>query len=121
MTGWRIMSFFLLIFCLLLGCEKNRFPPEGLIGRWETTDQPYADRFFEIQKTTITFGQGENTSETHTITEVEVEKVQGKNDLFTIHYKIGKGQETKFIFYHDPAGKGSIRIKNQDKMLWTKP
>ena len=97
-------------------CGKNRTVPDDLIGVWKTSEEKYEDRFFEIDRTTITFGTGGENSDTHPITNIEVEK----GSLCTIYYKNAEGQEFKLSFTYQPAGQGEIKFKNQDQIVWTK-
>lgn len=87
-----------------------------MIGVWKTSNPAYADRFFEIERSTITFGIGEGKIDTHSITNIEVEK----GNSYTIHYKDQEGQRFNFSFTYHPAGQGEITFKNQNQIVWTK-
>ncbi len=110
----------LFIFCIMVffgfQCGKNNTAPDPLIGVWKTSDPTYADRFLEIDRSTITFGIGEGKIDTHSITNINVEK----GNLYTIHYKNQEGQRFKCSFIYHPAGQGVITFKNQNQIVWTK-
>lgn len=102
-------------------CGKNKNAPDYLVGVWRTSHEKYADRFFEIERNSITFDIGEGKSATHRIINVEIEKTpKEKGTLYTIYYKHEEGEKLKFSFYYDPANQGQIRFKNQDQIVWTK-
>ena len=117
----RMEKVLILFICLIIlffcfQCGKNKTAPDHLIGVWKTSEPKYEDRFFEIDRTTITFGTGGENSDTHPITNIEVEK----GSLCTIYYKNAEGQEFKFSFYYNPTDHGVIRFKNQEQIVWTK-
>jgi hypothetical protein len=119
----RISILFILLMILFFGfqCGKNRTAPDHLIGVWKTSEPKYEDRFFEIDRSTITFGIGEGNIDTHSITNIEIEKVaEAKGNLYTIYYKNKEGEESKFSFYYNPTDHGVIRFKNQDQIVWTR-
>ena len=116
-----ILFIFLIIIFFGFQCGKNRTVPDHLIGVWKTSEPKYEDRFFEIDRSTITFGIGGGNFDTHPIINIEIEKVaETKGHLYTIYYKDREGQKFKFSFYYHPADHGMIRFKNQDQIVWTK-
>jgi hypothetical protein len=109
--------------CLILStaCQGGKKPavPDGLIGVWKTTTPPYDDRFLEIKTNEIIFGTGEDQFDTYPVTKIKIEKAS-QETFYTICYKNAEGQEYHFSFYYDPANHGTLRIKNQKAMVWTK-
>src|SRR4030042_3127838 len=102
-------------------CGEKKAVPEDLIGVWETAAPTYADRFFEIRINEIIFGTGEEKFDTYPITKIKTEKESEEQEmLYILCYKNIEGQEYKFSFYYDPANQGTIRLKNQQEMVWTK-
>jgi len=102
-------------------CGRKTTVPEDLIGVWETAAPTYADRFFEIRINEIIFGTGEEKFDTYPITKIKTEKESEEQEmLYILCYKNIEGQEYKFSFYYDPANQGTIRLKNQQEMVWTK-
>ncbi len=119
----RLFIFITLLTTLSAGfqCSKTKTNPDDLMGVWKTDDPKYADRSFEIERSSITFTIGEGTFDTHPITNIEIEKgVDPKGSLYTIYYKDREGQEFKFSFYYSPSDHGVIRFKNQEQIVWTK-
>lgn len=106
---------------MVAGCQP-RTPsavPTEFIGVWETANVQYADRFFKIAPTSITFGIGDGNVETYPI--VAVEEVRERNAVFhTISYRNQDGQESRLSFYYDPRDAGVIRFKQQRSIQWTK-
>ena len=112
-----------IFFFILFGCQcsKKTTAPEDLIGVWETSAPKYEDRFFEIKKDEIVFGTGQGTLDSHAIKKVETGKIRGEEGiLYTVSYKNQEGLEDKFSFYYHPEKGGTIRFKNQEKIVWTK-
>ena len=102
-------------------CGKSLTVPDHLIGVWNTTDKRYADRPFEIRREEVIFHTGGGNFDTYRIKKIEVESAPQKEvNLYIIHYKILGGKVSKFSFYYDPTGNGTIRYKNQTEMVWTK-
>ena len=99
----------------------NLTVPEHLIGVWNTTDERYADRPFEIGREEVIFHTGGGNSDTYRIKKIEVEtSPQNGGNLYIIHYEILGGKVRKFSFYYNQTGKGEIVYKNQPEMVWTK-
>ncbi len=116
-----LIAFAILVALSGCQCGKNRSIPNDLVGVWKTSAPKYADRFFEIEKNTITFGTGEGNFEIYAITNIEVEKVrEEKSTLYTICYENEEEQKYKFAFYHYSEKKGMIRLKHQNQIVWTK-
>jgi len=93
--------------------------PEDLIGQWHTPDANYADRFFEINPVSISFGTGEGTVTTGFIKKVRAVQ-QGARTLYTISYTTD-GTVYQLAFYYEIAKKDRvIRFRNQEDIAWTK-
>ncbi|NWF92943.1 MAG: hypothetical protein HXY46_08500 [Syntrophaceae bacterium] len=113
--------FVLLTTALIFFQCGSKTAPDYLFGVWTTPDEKYADRFMEIERTTITFGIGEGKSNTYPIIRVKIEKTPSdKGILHTIYYRNEEGLKTTFAFYYDPANRGQIRLKYRDHIVWKK-
>ncbi len=95
---------------------QRRQIPDEIVGTWHTTASDYADRAFEIRKTSLVFYASENEWTVHLIDRIETEDLGG-GTLFTVYYD-DKGGTTEFSFYYDPKRDGIIRFKNQREMEW---
>ncbi len=111
-----------ILFSILFGCQcRKTTAPEDLIGMWKTSAPQYDDRFFEMKKDEIVFETGQGTFDAHVIKKVETGKARGEERiLYTISYRNQEGVEDKFSFYYHPERDGTIRFKNQKKIVWTK-
>ncbi len=121
----RVGKVWIIIVCLMVlfvcQCGRKTTIPEDLIGVWETTAPDYADHPFEIKTNEVFFGTGEESFDAYLITKMKIEKdLREQKTLYIIYYKNTTGQEYKFSFYYDPANQGTIRLKNQRQMVWTK-
>jgi hypothetical protein len=117
----QILFITLVMLFFALQCSKIKTAPDDLIGVWKTSDPKYEDRFFEVDRSTITFGKGGGDSDTHSITSIEIEKGdEARGNLYTIAYKDKEGQKFTFLIYYNPANQGTIRFKNQDQIEWTR-
>lgn len=99
--------------------------PRELIGRWETSQPAYADRFFELATSFIIIGTGGAARQRYTISEVRrMDDDEGL--LYTIAYRDGAGDEYSMGFYFDSSGGGTLllenqlRLRNQLDMVWRK-
>ena len=112
----------LMVFILFFGwhCGYEKSPPNELVGVWKTSAQRYNDRFFEIDIDTITFGTGGENFETYAIKKVK-KKVSPEEGgiLYTIYYE-EEGEVYTFAFFYTPAREGTISLKNQRGIMWTK-
>ena len=89
--------------------------PFELMGRWETEQAEYADRFFELSVGAIVIGTGGTTRQRHLITEVR--RVPDENGLlYTITYRDSAGTESSMRFYFDSSEGGRVRLKNQIRL-----
>ena len=118
MTFERI-CFALALIVTIAGCKpaNGQTVPEHLLGVWKTTHPKYADRYFEIRKDVIIFGQGEGKSEFHAIASVD-QSAEGKSTLYTITHISHDGQRFTFAFSYLPDDNGALRFKNQKDITW---
>lgn len=109
------------LFATTLGCHSGdgKTVPEHLLGVWKTTHPKYADRYFEIRKDVVIFGQGEGKSEFHAIASVD-QSAEGKSTLYTITHVSHDGQRFTFAFYYYPDDHKALRFKNQKDIEWTR-
>src|SRR5215469_10379558 len=77
--------------------------PGDLIGVWHTPNANYADRSFEINPVSISFGTGEGTVTTGFIKKVSAVQ-QGARTLYTIRYTTD-GTVNQVSFYYEIAKK----------------
>lgn len=98
--------------------EANDVIPDEIIGRWTTEAPAYADRSFEITKTSVTFYTGESTFTTHLITNVTSVTFNGAT-LYTVEYT-NLGEVYEFSFFYTNPPRGTIQFKNQQDMTWQK-
>jgi len=121
------MGILLIVFLALLAVvsyssarSSNRGEiPDEIIGTWYTTASDYADRSFEIRKTSLVFYVSEDEWAVNLIDRVETEDIGG-GTLFTLYYT-DEGGPAEFSFYFDPKREGVIRFQNQREMEWKRP
>ena len=92
--------------------------PAELVGTWVTTSGPYADRSLEIGQESITFGTGPGTETTGFVDNIERLPETGKT-LYTISYS-SDGMPGKISLYYAPSEGETIRLKNQEQIVWKK-
>ena len=92
--------------------------PEDLIGEWHTPNVNYADRSFQIDPVSISFGTGEGTVTTGFIKKVSAVP-QGARTLYTISYTTDETNYEVSFYYETVKGK-VIRFRNQKGIAWTK-
>lgn len=120
MTPKRL-SVLVTILMLLLGCQSRKptAVPDELVGVWKTLNPQYADRSFEITKTSIIFNTGDGQIDSYPIAAAEQAR-EGKALLYTILYLSETRQEYRFIFYFESSNAGVIRWKNKRDIEWAK-
>lgn len=99
--------------------------PAELIGRWETSQPAYADRFFELSAGAIVIGTGGVSRQRHMISEVT--RTTDENGLlYTVTYQDVAAGESHMSFYFEDDGNDTLRLKNQillrnqRDMVWRK-
>lgn len=105
-----------LVFYSSAQSSKRGEIPDEIIGTWYTTASDYANRSFEIRKTSLLFYISEDEWTVNLIDRVETEDIGG-GTLFTLHYT-DEGGANEFSFYFDPKREGVIRFQNQREMEW---
>jgi hypothetical protein len=98
--------------------QHTRFP-ENLIGTWTTSEQKYANRFFELSQINVTYGIGKKKTAVYYISNAE-KHVQDNTMLYTIEYHNSDGMQYTRSFYYDATNGGVIKFKNQKHIPWTK-
>jgi hypothetical protein len=126
-------AFRVAIFAVLLGltvgslaCSPVRptYVPAELVDVWVTDNAKYADRYFTIRGTTLTFGTGGDTSESYIITNVERVPFVG-DSLYTIEYVNSDGDPYRFSFFFRQGNPereqpDEIRLANQRHFAWVR-
>ena len=90
--------------------------PEGLMGRWTTTDPAYADRYFEFSANSIVLGTGARTRARYIVTRV-LQDQDDRGVLYTVEYTDSLGGDFAMTFYFD-ANRGWVHLKNQLQITW---
>jgi hypothetical protein len=116
---WIVALVFVLLLMVKFLSDEALELPEELYGEWVTTNPKYADRFFELNRTLITIGIGENDFDSYSISKIEKTDLK-KGALYTVIYHESPNSESKFSFYYDPSNEGVIRLKNPQKIEWKK-
>ncbi len=69
---WIIMGGAILLVAFLVFLPERPTPlPDELVGVWTTSHPKYADRYFDLTKTTVIFGTGKESIDTNVISNVE--------------------------------------------------
>lgn len=95
--------------------RQVRVPPQ-LVGTWTTTDPQYMNRSLDIGQESITFGTGPGTEATGFVEDVRFSAADGK-PLYTISYSSPDGPG-RLSFYYGEDGKQTIRLRNQEQIVW---
>jgi len=89
--------------------------PYELVGTWKTTAPAYADHVLRLSTTAVVFETETKSGPSHPVWRVTKESEHG-TVLYAINYTDSIDQV--FSFYYDPAGGGTIRLKNQPQFQW---
>ena len=105
----------LLLISLFNWHAPEKHIPDELVGKWETTDPNYSDRWFDIDSVLIDFGTGGATVSTGFIKEVKAVS-EGNRTRYTITYLEDRAPK-EVSFYYDNEG---IRFQHQESTIWKK-
>jgi hypothetical protein len=100
--------------------------PEQLLGVWKTDNSAYADRYFKVGRDSIEVGQGEGSVTSQSIFRVDTKTQDGhiscliRTYSFEPSYQPADKHEEQWLFEYDPAGRGTIHLKSQPKVIWRK-
>ena len=118
MRTLRPLLMVLLLLTLSACGEKPQELPHGILGRWVTDADGYADRYFILSESAVVFATGEGNFTVHLITRVET-YMQNANSCYLIHYKNDEGQNQALsLCYND--SREEIRFQNQARIAWKK-
>ncbi len=88
-----------------------------IYGKWISDDPPYDDCYMKITPQEIVFGEGQKLIGAYRIIRIEDETKAGKY-LYTVHYD--DDGELKIAFEYKAVNGGEIRIRNQERIVWTR-
>jgi hypothetical protein len=108
----------LLLIALFSWHPPDKHVPDDLVGKWETTDPNYSDRWFDIDSVLIDFGTGDATVSTGFIKEVKAFS-EGNRIRYTITYLEDRAPKD-VSFYYDSGDNGTIRFQHQESTIWKK-
>lgn len=126
---WSVAVILALVFAAGIAYRemRPRSPvPEQLLGVWKTDNSAYADRYFEVRQDTIEVGQGEGSANIQSIFRVDTKTQDGhiscliRSYSFEPSYQPEDKHEEQWFFEYDPAGRGTIHLKSQPKVIWRK-
>ena len=93
--------------------------PDELVGVWRTSTPRYADRAFEITKTSIAFDTGGQGYALYPIRKVAVVR-DPPATLYTIDYATPDNEVAELSFAYVQGREGMIRFRHQRQLAWTK-
>jgi hypothetical protein len=126
---WSAVGLLVLIFAAVIAYRETRprSPvPEQLLGVWKTDNSVYADRYFEVRQDSIEVGQGEGGVSIQSIYRVDTKTQDGhiscliRTYSFEPSYQPEDKHEEQWFFEYDSAGRGTIHLKSQPKVIWRK-
>jgi len=116
---WIVVGVTILTALGYYGRPRHNTVPDELIGVWKTDTPQYADRFFEINLVSISFGTGGGTGSIGFIREITAIPGANGETLYKFTYMEDE-KELECSFYYEPGKKQKIRFKSQPKIVWTK-
>ena len=94
------------------------FVPDEMAGRWTADSPKYKGCYLELSSVAVLYGTRENTVSVNFVQSIE-KRVEGNQPLYTIRYKNRAGEKGDISLFWD-AINDKIRLKNQNKMTWSK-
>jgi hypothetical protein len=119
---WRGILFTVIVFVVLLGChaEESVEIPDELLGIWRPPPATrYEGRFFEITRLMFNLGIGGDRISVYFVRKVEKGR-KGKETLYTLFCEDLEGLKDNIFLYYNPAGGGTLRLKNPKDIVWRK-
>ena len=107
----------------LVECQSGGLEtvPTEIIGVWKTSAPNYKNGSFELTEDLIVFRNSGPPQYTSVNSIVRIERAaEGQDLLYTVHYENTQGEEYLFAFYHYPTQGGTIRLKNQRGIEWSR-
>ena len=100
--------------------SKTTVMPQALIGVW-TTDAPrYAGRSFKLDNTLVTIDMGDYGTTVYPLVKLK-QRVDGDREFFEIVYGPNNEPEQQILrFEYRRANGGTIHIRNQKDVVWTR-
>lgn len=115
---------FFLVSCIAMavifftGCHQNTSVPPHLIGKWNTSDPRYRERYLKFEEGFLTFGTGKGQEVSHYIYDIKIEQ-HNRETVYEFHYRDHEGEKWTLSFvYADDYG-GILQIKNRSE-IWKK-
>lgn len=93
--------------------------PEGVFGKWTTTNPKYKERYFNLTPDKVVFGIGEDHELVYTLARIQT-KTEDDQNLITLTFKDQDGNRFGQSFYYDNHTFPVIRFKNQNDIPWQK-
>jgi hypothetical protein len=91
--------------------------PDKLFGRWVTDDPKYADRFFELSQTNVSFGIGDGRRADYTIETIQG-ALEDNNVIYTITFTDDEGVEYSQSVHFSKSNDDLLIFKNQNGIEW---
>jgi hypothetical protein len=113
---------FLVLYFVFLRPEnpsKTTDMPQTLIGVWATDSPRYAKRFIKLDKKLLTMELGEFGTTIYTIKELK-RRMDGNQESFELVYGQNNEPDQSLHFEYDSADGGTIKIRNQKDVVWTR-
>ncbi len=101
----------------LFSSEDSVEISDKLFGRWVTDDTKYADRFFELSPTDVTFGIGDDGSAIYTIETIRG-VLEDNNAIYTITFTDDEGVEYSQSVHFSKSNDDLLIFKNQNGIEW---
>jgi hypothetical protein len=117
----RIVLVLTIIF-LFFGCQSkdSGTVPRELKGVWGTSAPKYKNCFLELTEDKVIFTNEEELDKMSFNSIVGIELKKGQRVLYTITYEDDNDQEYELSFFYNPSKGGTIRLLNQQKIIWKK-
>jgi hypothetical protein len=103
----------------IAGCRAGGPPPSDLLGLWQSPDEAYADRYFEVRTDFVIFGTGKYTMDMRPLEGVRAEQSQepGAQTLYTLSYRDPDHEIVELRVHYAPGPPEVLRFQNRQE-LW---
>jgi len=99
--------------------SKTTVMPQALVGMWGTDSPKYADCFIKIDEKLVTLDLGENGTTAYPFKGLK-KSLDGNREFYEIVYEPPGEPERTLRFEYRRANGGTIHIRNQQNVVWTR-
>lgn len=119
---WGVIFVLSLVTIVTNSCQPTNMNeiPEGIFGKWVTTNPYYKDRYFILSEERVVFGTGNGQYSDFKVAKI-LPEIKPPKSLYTVVFVDDDGNTYKRAFYYHRFDNGEfLMFKNQENIPWQK-